>query len=86
MVVIVGASGSGKSTFLRCLNGLEEIDGGSINIEGQNLNLKNKKSMKMICSKMGMVFQNFNLFPHMTVLDNVMIGPLVCKKENKEEV
>ncbi|NFV12996.1 amino acid ABC transporter ATP-binding protein [Clostridium sporogenes] len=86
VVVIIGSSGSGKSTFLRCLNGLEEIDSGTINIEGKSLDLKNKKSMKMICSKMGMVFQNFNLFPHMTVLDNVMIGPLVSRKENKEEV
>lgn len=86
VVVIIGSSGSGKSTFLRCLNGLEEINGGIIEIEGKILNSKDKKSMKEACSKMGMVFQNFNLFPHMTALDNVMIGPLVSKKENKEEV
>ncbi len=86
VVVIIGSSGSGKSTFLRCLNGLEEIDGGIIEIEGRILDSNNKKSMKEVCSKMGMVFQNFNLFPHMTALDNVMIGPLVSKKENKEEV
>ncbi|WP_076040046.1 amino acid ABC transporter ATP-binding protein [Clostridium botulinum] len=86
VVVIIGSSGSGKSTFLRCLNALEEINDGIIEIEGKTLNSKNKKSMKEVCSKMGMVFQNFNLFPHMTVLDNVMIGPLVSKKENKEKV
>lgn len=86
VVVIIGSSGSGKSTFLRCLNGLEEINDGIIEIEGKILNSKNKKSMKEVCSKMGMVFQNFNLFPHMTALDNVMIGPLVSKKENKEKV
>ncbi|NFB31861.1 amino acid ABC transporter ATP-binding protein [Clostridium botulinum] len=86
VVVIIGSSGSGKSTFLRCLNGLEEINDGIIEIEGKILNSKDKKSMKELCSKMGMVFQNFNLFPHMTALDNVMIGPLVSKKENKEKV
>ncbi|EJO5349230.1 amino acid ABC transporter ATP-binding protein [Clostridium botulinum] len=86
VVVIIGASGSGKSTFLRCLNDLEQIDGGTIEIEGKVLDSKDKKSMKEVCLKMGMVFQNFNLFPHMTVLDNIMIGPLVAKKENKEEV
>ncbi|WP_286010100.1 amino acid ABC transporter ATP-binding protein [Clostridium sp. Marseille-Q2269] len=86
VVVIIGSSGSGKSTFLRCLNALEEIDNGSIEVEGRLLDANNKKSMKEVCSKMGMVFQNFNLFPHMTVLNNVMIGPLVSKGENKEEV
>lgn len=86
VVVIIGSSGSGKSTFLRCLNALEEIDNGSIEVEGKLLDANNKKSMKEVCSKMGMVFQNFNLFPHMTVLNNVMIGPLVSKGENKEEV
>jgi polar amino acid transport system ATP-binding protein len=86
VLVIIGPSGSGKSTFLRCLNHLEEINAGSIKIEGELLDYKNKKSLRNIILKMGMVFQNFNLFPHRTVLDSVMIAPLTVKNENKEEV
>ena len=86
VLVIIGPSGSGKSTFLRCLNHLEEVNAGSIKIEGELLDYKNKKSLRNIILKMGMVFQSFNLFPHKTVLDNVMIAPLTVKKENKEEV
>ncbi|WP_284703651.1 amino acid ABC transporter ATP-binding protein [Clostridium swellfunianum] len=86
VLVIIGPSGSGKSTFLRCLNHLEEINAGSIKIEGELLDYKNKKGLRNIILKMGMVFQNFNLFPHKTVLDNVMIAPLTVKNENKEEV
>jgi polar amino acid transport system ATP-binding protein len=86
VLVIIGPSGSGKSTFLRCLNHLEEINAGSIKIEGELLDYKNKKSLRNIILKMGMVFQSFNLFPHKTVLDNVMIAPLTVKNENKEEV
>jgi polar amino acid transport system ATP-binding protein len=86
VLVIIGPSGSGKSTFLRCLNHLEEVNAGSIKIEGELLDYKNKKSLRNIILKMGMVFQNFNLFPHKTVLDNVMIAPITVKNENKEEV
>jgi polar amino acid transport system ATP-binding protein len=86
VLVIIGPSGSGKSTFLRCLNHLEEINAGSIKIEGELLDYKNKKSLRNIILKMGMVFQSFNLFPHKTVLDNVMIAPLTVKNEKKEEV
>lgn len=86
VLVIIGPSGSGKSTFLRCLNHLEEINSGSIKIEGELLDYKNKKSIRNIILKMGMVFQNFNLFPHKTVLDNVMIAPLTVKNEDKQEV
>jgi polar amino acid transport system ATP-binding protein len=86
VLVIIGPSGSGKSTFLRCLNHLEEINAGSIKIEGELLDYKNKKSLRNIILKMGMVFQSFNLFPHKTVLDNVMIAPLTVRNENKEEV
>jgi polar amino acid transport system ATP-binding protein len=86
VLVIIGPSGSGKSTFLRCLNHLEEINSGSIKIEGEILDYKNKKGIRNIILKMGMVFQGFNLFPHKTVLDNVMEAPLTVKKENKEEV
>jgi polar amino acid transport system ATP-binding protein len=86
VLVIIGPSGSGKSTFLRCLNHLEEIDGGKIVIEGETLDPKNKKLVRKITTKMGMVFQNFNLFPHMTAIQNIMEAPLVVRKENKEVV
>jgi polar amino acid transport system ATP-binding protein len=86
VLVIIGPSGSGKSTFLRCLNHLEEVNSGTIKIEDEILNYKNKKGIRNIILKMGMVFQGFNLFPHKTVLENVMIAPLTVKNENKEEV
>lgn len=86
VLVIIGPSGSGKSTFLRCLNHLETIDNGKIFIEGVELDGNNKKTLKSNIEKMGMVFQGFNLFPHMTVLQNVMEAPITVKKENKEEV
>ncbi|MCH3964383.1 MAG: amino acid ABC transporter ATP-binding protein [Clostridium sp.] len=86
VLVIIGPSGSGKSTFLRCLNSLEIPDSGEVSIEGQVINYKNKKSTRAIIEKMGMVFQNFNLFSHMTVLENVMVAPIKVKRENKNEV
>ena len=86
VLCIIGPSGSGKSTFLRCLNHLEEINGGKIVIEGITLDPKDKKQMRSLTTKMGMVFQQFNLFPHMTVLQNVMEAPLVVRKEDKEVV
>lgn len=86
VLVIIGPSGSGKSTFLRCLNHLETIDNGKIFIEGVELDGNNKKTLKGNIEKMGMVFQNFNLFPHMTVLENVMEAPITVKKENKDDV
>lgn len=86
VLVIIGPSGSGKSTFLRCLNHLEEPDGGEVIIEGQPLDNKNKKQYRETIEKMGMVFQSYNLFPHMTVLQNVMEAPITVKKENKETV
>jgi len=86
VLCIIGPSGSGKSTFLRCLNHLEEINGGKIVIEGITLDPKDKKQMRNLTTKMGMVFQQFNLFPHMTVLQNVMEAPLVVKKEDKAVV
>ncbi|MBP1743992.1 MAG: transporter related protein [Firmicutes bacterium] len=86
VLCIIGPSGSGKSTFLRCLNHLEEINGGKIVIEGETLDPKDKKQMRNLTTKMGMVFQQFNLFPHMTVLQNVMEAPLVVKKEDKAVV
>ncbi|OFI01562.1 arginine transport ATP-binding protein ArtM [Clostridium acetireducens DSM 10703] len=86
VLVIIGPSGSGKSTFLRCLNHLEEINSGKIFIEGEELDGKDKNLIRKITTKMGMVFQNFNLFPHMTVLENVMEAPIIVKKESKEAV
>jgi polar amino acid transport system ATP-binding protein len=86
VLVIIGPSGSGKSTFLRCLNHLEEVNDGSITIENELLNYKDKKSIRNITIKMGMVFQNFNLFPHKTVLENVMIAPVTVKNEDRKVV
>ena len=78
VVVIIGPSGSGKSTFLRCLNLLEEPTSGIINFEGEDITDKNVDINK-IREKMGMVFQQFNLFPHKTVMENLTIGPTKIK-------
>ncbi|MDP4091627.1 MAG: ATP-binding cassette domain-containing protein, partial [Bacillota bacterium] len=86
VLVIIGPSGSGKSTFLRCLNHLEIPDDGEVIVEGEKLDPKNKKHLRQTIEKMGMVFQNFNLFPHMTVLQNIMEAPLTVKKENRQVV
>ena len=84
VVVVIGPSGSGKSTFLRCLNGLEDIDSGFIVVDGIALN-DNKKNRLEIRKEVGMVFQQFNLFPHMTVLDNVNLAQRRVRKKSKEE-
>ncbi|MBR4279320.1 MAG: amino acid ABC transporter ATP-binding protein [Clostridia bacterium] len=84
VVVIIGASGSGKSTFLRCLNMLELPTGGSIMFEGADLTDK-KVDLNLHRQKMGMVFQQFNLFPHMTILDNLTCAPIMLKKVSKEQ-
>lgn len=84
VVVIIGPSGSGKSTFLRCMNLLEEPTSGKVIFEGQEINKKGV-NIDSIRTKMGMVFQSFNLFPHLTVLDNIMIGPQHVKKVPKEK-
>ena len=84
VVVIIGPSGSGKSTFLRCLNLLEQPTGGTIEFEGKNL-LDKSTNINQLREKMGMVFQSFNLFPHMTVLENLTISPIQVKKEKPEE-
>jgi len=82
VVCIIGPSGSGKSTFLRCINLLEEPTEGSVFVDGVQITEKNINEVRQ---KMGMVFQNFNLFPHMTVLDNVAVGPIQVKKTKPEE-
>ncbi len=82
-VVIVGPSGSGKSTFLRCLNLLEQPTGGEIWFERNNITDKNTDINKLR-QKMGMVFQHFNLFPHLTVLQNITLAPITLKLQTKE--
>ncbi|WP_281367768.1 amino acid ABC transporter ATP-binding protein [Saccharibacillus deserti] len=84
VVCLIGVSGSGKSTLLRCLNFLEESNGGKICIEGRQIDPKTD-DLNKIREKVGMVFQHFNLFPHMTVLENVIEAPVRVKKVPKEQ-
>ena len=84
VVCVIGPSGSGKSTFLRCLNLLEEPTGGEVYLDGERINAPGVDIDK-IRERLGMVFQNFNLFPHMTVLDNVTLAPIKVKGKNKAE-
>ena len=84
VVCVIGASGSGKSTFLRCLNLLENPTDGNIEFDGVNLTSK-KVDLDLHRQKMGMVFQQFNLFPHLTVLDNLTLAPVLLKKLTKEQ-
>ncbi|WP_031263699.1 amino acid ABC transporter ATP-binding protein [Sporolactobacillus laevolacticus] len=83
VVVVIGPSGSGKSTLLRCINLLETITSGHVYIEGTDIADK-KANINKIRQDVGMVFQQFNLFPHMTVLDNIMLAPTKVKKVSKE--
>ncbi|PAF54264.1 glutamine ABC transporter ATP-binding protein [Helicobacter sp. 13S00482-2] len=85
VVVILGPSGCGKSTFLRCLNGLEEIQAGQIILDGKIINTP-KTNWNLIRQKIGMVFQSYELFPHMSVLQNILLGPLKAQNRKKEEV
>ena len=84
IISIIGPSGSGKSTFLRCINKLEEPTEGHIYIDGMDL-MDKKTDINKIRERVGMVFQHFNLFPHMTVLENLTLSPIMVKKESKEE-
>lgn len=84
VVTVIGASGSGKSTFLRCLNMLEEPDSGSIYFDGVNIT-EEKVNIDKHRQKMGMIFQHFNVFPHMTVLENITMAPMMIKKMPKSE-
>lgn len=83
-IVVIGPSGSGKSTFLRCLNLLEEPTAGNIYFDGIDIT-DPKNDVNKMRQKMGMVFQHFNLFPHMTVLNNIMFAPIRLKLQTKEE-
>ena len=83
VISIIGPSGSGKSTFLRCLNALESPTKGDVFFEGQSV--LRSKNVDVLRQKMGMVFQQFNLFPHMSILDNLTLGPRKLLKKSKEE-
>nr|WP_044417249.1 amino acid ABC transporter ATP-binding protein [Halarcobacter anaerophilus] len=83
IVVVCGPSGSGKSTLIRCINGLEKIDSGDIIVDG--INCKSEKDLQKIRGEVGMVFQHFNLFPHLTILENITLAPGLVKKVKKEE-
>lgn len=85
VLVILGPSGCGKSTLLRCINGLEGIDSGEILFHGTNIHGKEIK-VEQIRQKIGMVFQSYDLFSHMTVIDNILLGPLKVQNREKEEV
>ncbi|HZC12457.1 MAG TPA: amino acid ABC transporter ATP-binding protein [Thermoleophilaceae bacterium] len=82
--VVAGPSGSGKSTMLRCINGLEPIDAGEVRFDGEALDYSGK-ALSRLRAEIGMVFQQFNLFPHMTVLDNVVLGPVKGKDVSRQQ-
>ena len=84
VICVIGPSGSGKSTFLRCLNRLEEITGGEVVINGHNI-IDPKININKVRQEVGMVFQQFNLFPHKTVMENIMLAPIKVRKISKAE-
>ncbi|MDZ5725740.1 amino acid ABC transporter ATP-binding protein [Acetobacterium sp. K1/6] len=84
VLVILGPSGCGKSTLLRCINGLEKIQSGDIIFDETSL-IQDNTNWPVIREKIGMVFQNYDLFPHMTVIDNILLGPLKVQKRDKKE-
>lgn len=85
VIVIVGPSGCGKSTLLRCINALEPIQGGNIKIDGKTIS-HDSKNLTEIRQKIGMVFQSYELFPHLSVLDNILLAPMKVQKRDKESV
>ncbi|MBO7047796.1 MAG: amino acid ABC transporter ATP-binding protein [Spirochaetia bacterium] len=85
VVVILGPSGCGKSTLLRCINGLETVQDGQIILDGEVISNRTK-DMHLIRQKVGMVFQSYDLFPHMNVLDNILLGPMKAQHRDKKEV
>ncbi|MCD6004907.1 amino acid ABC transporter ATP-binding protein [Halomonas sp. XH26] len=87
VVVIIGASGSGKSTLIRCINGLEEFQAGSLDVDGNQLlpNGKSSKALQTIRTEVGMVFQQFNLFPHLSVRDNVTLAPMKVRGWSRQD-
>lgn len=85
VVVLIGPSGCGKSTCLRCLNALEDIQGGEVLLDGQPIR-RDAKNVAAMRQKIGMVFQSYDLFPHKTILDNILLAPLKVQKRNRAEV
>ncbi len=85
VIVIIGPSGCGKSTLLRCLNGLERVQSGQILLDGEEI-LHKDTNWNLIRQKIGMVFQSYDLFPHMTALENIILGPMKVQKKSKAEV
>ena len=85
VVVLIGPSGCGKSTLLRCINGLEPIQGGSVKLHGEPVE-HGRKSLYKVRQKIGMVFQSYDLFPHMTVMKNILLSPMKAQGRNKEDV
>ena len=85
VVAIIGKSGSGKSTLLRCINGLETFEAGTLTVEGQALVYNNAASMRTLRTRVGMIFQNFNLFPHLTVGQNIMLAPMRVQARDKAQ-
>ena len=85
VVVVLGPSGCGKSTLLRCLNGLEQSDGGTILLDGESITA-NGKNMTRLRQKIGMVFQSYDLFPHKTILENILLAPIKVQKRSRPEV
>ena len=85
VIVVIGPSGCGKSTLLRCINGLEEVQSGTVKIDGEEINA-NSKNITKLRQKIGMVFQSYDLFPHKTVLENVLLAPLKVQKRERKEV
>ena len=86
VIAIIGKSGSGKSTLLRCINGLEEFQEGTLHVDGQPLKHDDAKAMRELRQHVGMIFQGFNLFPHLSVGRNVMLAPTLVKKANAVDI
>jgi polar amino acid transport system ATP-binding protein len=80
VIAIIGKSGSGKSTLLRCINGLEQFQSGALTVDGEPLDTKNADAMRALRQKVGMIFQSFNLFPHLSVGKNIMLAPSLVKR------
>jgi len=85
VIVLIGPSGCGKSTLLRCINGLEEINSGEIYLDGRLIS-NTRENLINVRKKVGMVFQSYDLFPHMKVMDNILLGPMKAQKRDKKEV
>jgi glutamate/aspartate transport system ATP-binding protein len=83
VVVVCGPSGSGKSTLIKCVNGLEAFQQGEIVVDG--LNVSDKQQLKLLCTRVGMVFQNFELYPHLTAIGNICLAPMVVLNRPREE-